>query len=129
MPTHADQSWSAWVESIVWELIARLRDYMLEGRGYDLYTEPALAKILQPFAEKLLANQDAADRSHYNDRFSSFNQLSDLLAHLDGRGTDPVIKSKVEQLVVDIHRMEPPVVTDQGPSEYEKQKALEYPWA
>lgn len=62
-----------------------------------------IAEQLRPWAERLAALQDSADLQHYNDRFSSFNRLSELLASIDGRGNDVVIGKRVDEMEKKLH--------------------------
>lgn len=83
--------------------------------------------------ERLLASQNAANLQGYDDRFSSLTQLSDLLARIDGCGTDPAIAAQVEVLITKTKEISNRLVIGEvkdsaGPSDYEKQKAAEDPW-
>ena len=62
-----------------------------------------IAEQLRPWAERLAALQDSADLQHYNDRFSSYTQLTELLAHIDGRGNDAVIAKRVDEMEKKLH--------------------------
>lgn len=118
------------VESMRWalkQMNGMLRE-VIDGLVYAY-----LARVAGPWLEKLAATQQQADLQHYNERFDSFKQLSGLLEHIDGRGSDPHAQHQVDGMITKMHEISNQLVDEEvrdssGPSDYERQKAEEDPW-
>ena len=87
-----------------------------------------MAKLVAPWARKLADAQAAGDLQHYNDKFNSFTQLSQLLERITGRGSDPRIAEQVKELEAQVRQITPPPINDTGPTPYEAQKAADGAW-
>lgn len=84
--------------------------------------------MIRPWAEKLLAQQNAANLVQFNDRYNSMVQMAKELERIDGRGNDKVIESKVTAAIEEIRGFTPVPEISVGPTPYEAEKAQEDVW-